>query len=741
MIGQTVGHYRISAKLGEGGMGAVYRALDENLEREVALKFLPERLSEDADACKLLRQEAKALSRLAHPNIVTVFTVENFGNREFIVMEYIKGKSLDKLVGAHQPVDQVVELGIQIAAGLKAAHRADVIHQDLKPSNIIVDDDGRVRILDFGVARICCTAGLTPSESPQGTAAYMSPEQIRGTAVDHRADIFSFGIVLFELLAGRTPFAGEHSAAIMYAIASESPPSLDQYRADVPATLAAIIQKCLAKKPEERYQTAEDLGNDLQTARETMDGRHSLDGKSQTLPSIAVLPFSDLSPSKDQEYFCDGITEEITNALSHVDGLRVVARTSAFAFKNKQDDIRAIGRALDVGAVVEGSVRKAGSKIRVTAQLVNVADGYHIWSERYDRELEDVFAIQDEITLAIVDKLRVTLLAAEKASVVKRYTVDVEAYHLYLKGRYYWNRRFEGALPKAIECCQQAISRDPLYATAYTGIADSYMSLGYFGYLPPHEVFPKAKAAAERALQIDGTLAEAHASLGWIKTVYGWDWKGAEESFQRGLSLNPQYASGHEWHSLYLTMIGRFDEAIAEAKRAQELDPLSLIINSVAGVVFYMARRYDDGIDLLNNTIEMDPGFALSYWFLAGNLLERGRWDEAIAALHRLEALSPDGPLAPGAIGTVYGRMGQTAAAIEKLQYLQELARRRYVSPFHFASVHMGLGQFDETFAQLDAAVEARESLLAYSKVWPWFDPLRGDERFDGVLQRIGLGA
>ncbi|MBI5868135.1 MAG: protein kinase, partial [candidate division Zixibacteria bacterium] len=641
-------------------------------------------------------------------------------SREFIVMEYVKGKSLDKLVGTHQPVDQVVELGIQIATGLKAAHRADVIHQDLKPSNIIVDDDGRVRIFDFGVARICCTAGVTPSESPRGTAAYMSPEQVRGMAVDHRADIFSLGIVLYEMLAGQTPFVGEHSSAIMYAIANETPPPLVRFRPDLPANLIALIQKCLAKKPEERFQTAEELANELRTVGQQTLGAHPAAEKAQAIPSIAILPFSDLSAAKDQEYFCDGITEEITNALSRVDGLRVVARTSAFAFKNKQDDIRAIGRTLDVGAVVEGSVRKAGSKIRVTAQLVNVADGYHIWSERYDRELEDVFAIQDEITLAIVEKLRVTLLAGEKASVVKRYTADLEAYHLYLKGRYYWNRRFEGALPKAIECCQQAIAREPLYATAYTGIADSYMSLGYFGYLPPQEVFPKAKAAAEKALQIDENLAEAHASLGWIQTVYGWDWQGAAQSFQHALRLNPQYATVHEWYALYLTITGRFDEAVAETRRARELDPLSLIINSVGGVVLYMARRYDEALVQLNSTIEMDPSFALAYWFQAGVYLEMKRWDDALAALEHLAVLFPSNALAPGAIGTVKGLMGRKSEALESLQCLRDMSQKRYVSPFHFASVHMGLGQFDEAFEQLDKAIDARESRLAYAKVWPW---------------------
>ena len=741
MIGQTIAHYRITAKLGEGGMGAVYLAMDENLERPVALKFLPEQLSRDPEACERLRREAKAVSRLAHPNIVMVHAVERADDRDFIVMEYVPGHSLAELIGTELPFDRVIDFGIQIAEGLKAAHRAEVIHQDLKPSNIIVDHDGRVRILDFGVAMICCSAGVTSTDSTAGTAAYMSPEQVRGQDADQRADVFSFGILLYEMIAGRTPFEGEHMAAIMYAIVNEPPTALNKTRADVPPELSEIIEKCLTKNRDERYQTAGELADDLRALRDQRTGPRPTSLKTQPPPSIAVLPFANLSAEKDQDYFCDGITEEIVNSLTHVEGLRVVARTSAFAFKNKMEDIRAIGRALNVSTLVEGSVRKAGSKIRITAQLVNVADGYHIWSERYDREMEDVFAIQDEITLAIVDKLKITLLAGQKASVVKRYTDDLDAYRLYLKGRYYWNRRFEGALPKAIECCQQAIARDPLYATAYTGIADSYMSLGYFGYLPPHDVFPKAKAAAERALQIDENLAEAHASLGWIKTVYEWDWRGAAKSFQRALALNPQYATAHEWYALYLAVSGRFDEAVAEAKRAQELDPLSMIINSVAGVVFYMARRYDEGIDQLNKAIEMDPGFALSYWFLAGNLMEREMRDEAIAALLKLEALSPDGPLAPGALGTVYALTGQTKQAMDMLRRLEELRRIRYVSPFHFASIYMGLGQMDQAFAQLDAAVEVRESLLVYAKVWPWFDPLRSDPRFAVLLGKVGLGA
>jgi eukaryotic-like serine/threonine-protein kinase len=740
VIGQTIAHYRITAKLGEGGMGAVYLATDERLERQVALKFLPDQLSLDPQACERLRQEAKAVSRLAHPNIVMVHSVEKVGHREFIVMEYVPGQSLAEMIGSGLPLDRVIDIAIQVAEGLKAAHRAEVIHQDLKPSNIMIDDDGRVRILDFGVARICSSVGLTPVDTQQGTVSYMSPEQVRGQAADQRADIFSFGILLYEMIAGRTPFGGEHMTAIMYAIANEEPAALRPKDTDLPPKLSEIIDRCLTKNRDERYQTAGELTDDLIALRRSEGAVGEPKVEPAALPSIAVLPFDNLSAEKDQDYFCDGITEEITNALTHVDGLRVVARTSAFAFKDRKEDIRAIGQALNVGSVVEGSVRKAGSKIRITAQLVNVADGYHIWSERYDREMEDVFTIQDEITLAVVDKLKVTLLAGEKASVVKRYTDDLEAYRLYLKGRYYWNRRFEGALPKAIECCQHAIARDPLYATAYTGIADSYMSLGYFGYLPPRDVFPKGKAAAEKALQIDENLAEAHASLGWIKTVYDWDWQGAASSFQRALELNPQYASTHEWYALYLTITGRFDEAIAETKRAQELDPLSLIINSVAGVVYYMARRYDEGIDQLNRAIEMDPAFALSYWFLAGNFMERGELDKAIAALLKLEALTPDGPLAPGALGTAYAMAGQSKQAADMLHRLEEMHRKRYVSPFHFASIYMGLGQRDEAFKQLDAAVEVRESLLAYSKVWPWFDPLRSDQRFGVLLGKLGLG-
>jgi serine/threonine-protein kinase len=571
--------------------------------------------------------------------------------------------------------------------------------------------------------------------------AYSSPEQVRGGELDQRSDLFSFGVILYEMLTGRRPFAGDHEAAIVYSIVNEEPQPLAGEGLAVTHDLQRIVAKCLAKRPGDRYQSSENLAIDLKTIHERLASAHGRETKLQidVAPSIAVLPFTNVSADKDQDYFCDGITEEITNALTKVEGMRVVARTSAFAFKGRTEDIRTIGEKLNVSALLEGSVRKAGTRLRITAQLVNVADGYHIWSERYDREISDIFAIQDEITLAIVDRLKISLLAGEKAKVVKRHTEDLEAYYLYLRGRHFWNRRYEGGLQKGIECFQQAIARDPLYAVAHSGMADSYAVLGYFGYLPPREAYPKAKSASAKALEIDPSLAEAHTSLGWIRTFFDWDWPGAGAAYSRALELNPRYALARGWHALYLTIIGRFDEAIAEAERAQETDPLSSVVNGIVGVVLYMARRYGEGIDQLKKVIEMDPTYILAYWYVSGCYMGKQMWSECEAAQQELLSLSVDSPLAMGAIGTTCAFLGRRDKASEMLRRLEKLRQERYVSPIHCATIYMGLGDKDQAFDQLDAALQARESMLAFLRVWPWFDSLRSEPRFQQLLEKVGL--
>jgi len=446
-----------------------------------------------------------------------------------------------------------------------------------------------------------------------------------------------------------------------------------------------------------------------------------------------------LSADKEQEYFCDGMAEEIINALTQVEGLHVVARTSAFFFRGKEIDIREIGKKLNVETVMEGSVRKAGNRLRITAQLVNVVDGYHLWSERYDREIKDVFAIQDEISLAIVDKLKVKLLKEEKDKLVKRFTDNQEAYNLYLKGRYFWNRRYEGGLQKGIECFQQAINKDPLYALAYAGIADCYILLGYFGWLPPKEAYPRARVAAKKALEIDDTLAEAHTSMGWIRTFYDWDWAAAEDEFKRALDLSPNYATGHEWYGVSLAPMRRFDEGTVSLKRALELDPLSLMINSVYGLGLYWERRYNEALDQYHKTVEMDPNFSLVYLFLGWAYSAKAMWEEAIVASTKFVTLSQGSPFGVGTLGSVYGMSGQRYEALKMLDRLNELSQERYVSSFYRAIIYMGLGEKDQAFEYLEKAYLERESWMATLGTFPLLDSLRSDPRVTALLKKMGL--
>jgi len=448
----------------------------------------------------------------------------------------------------------------------------------------------------------------------------------------------------------------------------------------------------------------------------------------------------DLSPEKDQEYFCDGMAEELINALTKIVKLQVASRTSSFQFKEKGYDIHDVGKKLKVKTVLEGSIRKAGNHLRITAQLVNIDDGYHLWSEKYDRKMEDIFAIQDEISLAIVDKLRVKLLKEEKEKLLKRYTDDMEAYDLYLKGRYFWNRRYKGGLQKGLEYFNQTIKKDPSYAPAYAGIADSLSILGLFGWLPPKEAFPKAKATALKAIEIDDMLAEAYSSLGWINMLYDWNWTAAEKAFKRALEIDPDYAIGQLWYALYLLYMGRFEEGTSTIMKALELEPLSLLINGNLGATFYFKKEYDKAIEQLLKTLEMDPNYLLSYWFLSGGYAGKGMWKEAIAAIEKAVALSEESPFFIGYLGWGYAISGKKAKARRTLNQLEELSKEKYVSPYYRALVYLGLGEKDRFFGYLEKAYEAREPLLVTTmKAAPYFDSVRSDPKFKALLKKMGL--
>ncbi len=741
MIGKTISHYKILAKLGEGGMGVVYKAEDTKLKRLVAIKFLPRQIAASDEERERFKIEAQAAAALNHPNIATIYAIEEVDDDMFIVMEYIEGEELRKKVASEQlSVNSVIDIATQIAEGLKAAHAKGITHRDIKSSNIMVTESGQVKIMDFGLAKIGGEIQLTKAGMTLGTAAYMSPEQARGEEVDYRTDIWALGVVLYEMLTTQLPFRGEYEAALMYSILNEAPKPIAALRPDVPAQLQQIIEKAIAKNPDQRYQHTNDILADLSALKKQLESESIKEAAraKKPAPSIAVLPFVDLSPQKDQEYFCDGMAEELINALTKLEDLKVVARTTAFSFKGEKLDVREIGRKLNVETLVEGSVRKASNRVRITTQLVNVADGYHLWSEKYDREMEDIFAIQDDIAQQIVAVLKIKLIGEPSAPLVKRYTENLEAYHLYLKGRYYWNKRYEGLLQKGIECFGQALEKDPDYALAYAGLADSYSILGIYHFLPPKEAFSRARAAAEKALQIDENLAETHTSLGIIRVCYDWDWPGTEREFKRAIALNPSYALAHGYYAMCLAFLGRFDEAIVEARQAQELDPLSPLINATAGYVFFVARQYDQAIQECQKALEIDPNSVVALAYIAFPYFQKAMYEEAIASLQKVIALWKGNTFWLAALGLVYAGSGRKEEAQKVLHELEERSKQQYVAPLEFVWVYTGLGEIDQAFEWLNKAYEERNVLFRL-KTEPTFDALRSDPRFKELMKKIGL--
>jgi serine/threonine protein kinase/Tfp pilus assembly protein PilF len=742
MLGKIISHYRILEKLGEGGMGVVYKAQDTKLDRIVALKFLSKHLLCDQEAKMRFTQEAKAASALDHQNIATIYEIDEAEDKSFISMAYVEGKSIKEIIREKQlSIEEILGIALQIAEGMSAAHKKDIVHRDIKSDNIMLTDEGVVKIMDFGLAKLQGVTGLTKTGTTLGTMQYMSPEQAQGIEADERSDIFSFGVVLYEIITGQLPFKGEREAAIIYSIVNETPEPLARYKADVPEGLQRVVEKAMEKNTEVRYQHVEDLGADLRRLKTELEtgATKTPVTKVKPPPSIAVLPFADMSPQRDQEYFCDGMTEELINALTKIEKLQVASRTSAFQFKGRARDIHEIGRKLKVQTVLEGSVRKAGKRLRITAQLVNVADGYHLWSEKYDRDMEDVFAIQDEISLAIVSKLKVRFLGQEKARLEKRYTDSPEAYNLYLKGRYFWNNRTKEGLQRGLEYFEQAIEQDPTYALAYAGIADCYNMLGFFDHLPPRQAFPKAKEAAEKALKIDETLAEAHTSLAHVRQYYDWDWLAAEREYRKAIELNPSYSTAYQWYAEYLGHMGRHHESIAMGKRALELDPLSPIIGANLAAFFLFARQYDQAIEGCQKVLEIDSDFMTAHWILGLAYAEKQMYDEAVSQIQKAVDLSGgnDSPLL-GWLGAIFSRSGKKDQAKKILVDLFEVSKRRYVSPFSIALNYLGLGQKDKTFEWLEKAYQERDHWMVSVRS-PLFDGLRSDPRFKALLKKVEL--
>jgi serine/threonine-protein kinase len=739
--------YAVERQLGAGGMATVFLAEDLRHHRPIALKVLRNDFSEEIGAERFLN-EIEIAAALMHPHILPLLDSGEADGLVYYVMPYVEGPSLRDILdrGGAMPLEQSVRIAQEVIGALDYAHRRGVVHRDIKPENVMLYE-GEALVTDFGIAlavRSGQAGRMSESGVIIGTPAYMSPEQALGDPVDARSDLYSLACVLYEMLGGMPPFVGDTPMAITAQKLVDPVPPLRALREDVPAEVEAVLERALAARADDRFATAAELGAALDGATGGETGRAAPRRGAAAAgggPSIAVLPFANASHDPDDEALSDGLAEELTNALSHLDGLRVVARASAFAFKGRQEDVREIGARLGVGTVLEGSVRRSGHSVRVSAELVNVADGCRLWSERFDRQMDDVFAIQDEIAGAIADVLQAKLLRAPKA-----YTQDVpksgdpKAYEQYLRGRHLWNQRTPAALHSSIEAFERALAIDPTHAPSYAGIADSYVILGVYGHRPPDEVMPKAKAAAEQALAIDASLAGAHTALACVRALYEWDWAGADAAFRRAIAHNPQYTAAHQWYAMNcLVPQRRFDAALKELERATALDPLSLAVNMSVGLLHFYRRELDSATRALRATLELNRDFGTAHYFLGHVHLAAGRCDEAIGELETAVTLQSGSAEVTAALACALAQAYRHEEAESLLAGLEQRAQEAYVSPALLAQVHLVLGDVSTALDQLELAAERRTTDLAWLKIHPIYDRVRGHPRFRALLERMGL--
>jgi len=777
--------------LGEGGMGQVYLADDTVLNRKVAIKFVSAKsLGSDIAKQRLLR-EARAVAALDHPNICAIYEIVEGQEDCFIVMQYLEGETLDEKVGHGRPgLSASIDYAIQIADALSEAHSRGVVHRDIKPQNIIVTSRGQLKVLDFGLAKLLPSEEFTDSSaytlnvlsSPGtmiGTMPYMSPEQVRAEDVDYRSDIFSFGTVMYELITGKQPFITNNRAVTMSAILTQQPLPLSHYTANVPQELERIVSKCLQKDRERRYQSAAEIAIDLRqlqrTDRDTVATgasfheqpsthnyltlaalfglvlivgglayfllHRSLSSPPARVNSIAVLPFVNTNADADLEYLSDGMTDSLINSLARLPNTRTIGRTSVFRYKNRDADAHAVGTELGVQSVLSGRITQRGNSFSISVELVDARDNHHIWGQQFNRQLSDILAVQDEITHVITEQLRVEISGEDEKRINKRYTDNSEAYQLYLKGRYFWNKRTPEDIQKGIEYFRQAIAADPNYALAYTGLSDSYAVLGSGGFdtMLPDEAMPKAREAAMKALQIDHDLAEAHASLAYVKFIYDWDWATAETEFNRAIELNANYPTARALRSQFLMAMGRSADSIAESHRAQELDPVSLSINTNVGRAYLLAHEYDKALQQLLKTIEMDPSYVWSHYLVAIAYEQKQMYPQAVEEFQKVRSISGGAPFSDAALAHCYAVSGRRVEALDLAKNLESRTKQTHTSPYYLAIVYAGLDDRDRAFHWLETSYQERRNQTVYIKVEPAFDQLHADKRFTEMMRRVGL--
>ncbi|MCA1579540.1 MAG: protein kinase [Acidobacteria bacterium] len=769
----TLGRYEIREPLGHGGLGEVYCAFDTRLRRLVALKTLRKEYTANDDYVGRFRQEAFAASSLNHPNILTVFDIEVVAGTYIIATELIQGETLrNRIAKGALSVVEALRIAVQVSDALLAAHQAGVIHRDIKPENIMLRPDHYVKVLDFGIAKLTAPMdGIAPHTLPGiliGTPQYMSPEQVRGVDVDYRTDIWSLGVVLYEVLTARRPFSGSNRDELLKAIVECEPVSISDLRQDLSSELSRYIMTMLSKQPSQRTR---ELEGPLSTFKQLLkvserlhfnrvaptipnppdavksvpigQAKKTTRKRRRVIKSVAILPFVNTRNDEMAEYLCDGITENIINSLSQLPQVRVMSRTSVFRFKSKDHDPTEVGRELAVHAVVTGKLSRVGSRLMVQTELVDVQDGAQLWGDSYNEKLSNSPRIQEHIATQISDKLQLRLSDQQRKRLTKRHTTDEEAYLNYLRGRFHWNKRSHEAVTLSIKFFQQAIEQDPRYAVAYAGLADAYVVLGHQHLMVTSDAYLRARAAATKALEFDDMLAEAHTTLGFIKGAYEFDWSGSENSFKRALQLNPGYATAHQWYSTILRATGRTEDALAEAFEAFHLDPLSTSINLNVASALYCARRFDEAIDKYRGIATLDPGL---FWMRYGLALVYriiGRNDEAIRELEQaLSATTDEGiqAVVTADLAYSYGRSGSIEKAQQMIERVTELGQTNYISPCDVAVAHLGSGDKDQVYEWLEKAVAQRAEGLMWLKIDPIYDDLRSDRRFMDLLRRINLG-